>query len=187
MLHSDLIVTKNLNISLTNFELKYLELELINKSVFKSCGLELTSLELEKESHEYFAHNFKLNNLGVKFRIAKVTPTKIGQFVTLWQRNDKGIMEPFSLQSNFDFCIIAVRKEANLGIFIFSKSVLYEHQVLSDNTRDGKRAIRVYPTWDKTTNKQAQKTQQWQSRYFIDLSENIQFDLEKAKGILNLM
>jgi hypothetical protein len=45
---------------------------------------------LERESLEYAACSFKLNSMSVKFRVAKITPTKIGQFVTLWKRVSKG-------------------------------------------------------------------------------------------------
>jgi len=68
---------------LTNSKTLHSELELIDKSVFKICGLGLTNVEPEAESQEYFAHNFLLNGQNVKFRKAKITPTKIGQFVKL--------------------------------------------------------------------------------------------------------
>jgi hypothetical protein len=35
--------------------------------------------------------------------------------------------------------------------------------------RDGQRAMRVYPPWDKLTSKQAQKTQAWQGEYFLEI------------------
>ncbi len=170
---------------MTNSELKYIELELINQCIFQPCELELTRVITENESQEYFAHDFMLNKLKIKFRIAKITLKKGGQFVTLWQRNANGITEPFSLNSDFDFCIIATRKEANLGVFIFPKSVLHRNGVLSDKTREGKRAMRVYPSWDITTNRRAKTTQQWQSSCFIDLSDNNEIDLKKVNAILN--
>ena len=168
-----------------NFKILYPELELIDKSVFKICGLELTNLEAEAESQEYFAHNFQLNGQNIKFRTAKITPTKIGQFVTIWKRNEKGITEPFDISDKFEFYIIATRQNEKFGLFIFPKTVLYENKILSDKIRDGKRGIRVYPTWDLTLNKQAQKTQLWQTKYFLDISPDKGIDLEKVKKILN--
>ena len=162
------------------------ELELIDKSVFKICGLELTNIKTEAESQEYFAHNFLLNRQNIKFRKAKITPTKIGQFVTIWKRNKKGITEPFDISDKFEFYIIMTRQNENLGLFIFPKTVLYENKILSDKTRDGKRGIRVYPTWDLTVNKQAQKTQLWQTKYFLDISPDNEIDLTKAKNLLSL-
>ena len=171
---------------LTKFKTLYSELELIDKSVFKICGLELTNVQREAESQEYFAHNFLLNGQNIKFRKAKITPTKIGQFVTIWKRNENGITEPFDISDKFEFYIIATRQNEKFGLFIFSKTVLHENKILSDKTRDGKRGIRVYPTWDLTTNKQAQKTQLWQTKYFLDISPDREIDLEKARNLLSL-
>jgi len=162
------------------------ELELINKFVFKICALELTNVETELESREYFAHNFEISRQKVKFRTAKITPTKTGQFVTIWKRNEKGITEPFDISDDIDFYIIATRKDTEFGLFIFPKIVLYENKILSDKTRNGKRGIRVYPTWDLTTNKQAQKTQLWQTKYFLQISQEQPIDLKRAKKLLNL-
>lgn len=164
----------------------YSELELIDKLVFKTCGLELSNIETEIESQEYFAHNFQLGGKNVKFRTAKITPTKTGQFVTIWKRNDKGITEPFDIKDDFDFYIIATRNDTEFGLFIFPKAVLYKNRILSDETKAGKRGIRVYPTWNLTKNKQAQKTQLWQTKYFLDLSQDKQIDLKRAKNLLNL-
>jgi len=164
----------------------YSELELIDKLVFRACGLGLTNVETELESQEYFAHNFKLGGQNVKFRTAKITPTKTGQFVTIWKRDNNGMTEPFDISDDFDFYIIATRKDNNFGLFIFQKQVLYENGILSDKIKDGKRGIRVYPTWDLTTNKQAQKTQLWQTKYFLELSQDKQIDLQRARYLLNL-
>ena len=38
---------------------------------------------IEMESEEYAASEFKMNDLMVKFRLAKTTPTKTGQFITM--------------------------------------------------------------------------------------------------------
>jgi hypothetical protein len=138
---------------LINSKILHSELELIDKSVFKICGLELTNIETEAESQEYFAHNFLLNGQNIKFRKAKITPTKVGQFVTIWKRNEKGITEPFDISDKFEFYIIVTRQNEKIELFIFPKTVLYVNKILSDETRDGKRGIRVYPTWILTTNK----------------------------------
>jgi hypothetical protein len=85
--------------------------------------------------------------------------------------------------------MIATQKENNFGVFIFPKIILQEKGILSNqgkNKKNGKRGIRVYPIWDKTMNKQAQKTQNWQLNYFLDISENIEIDLQEAKELLFL-
>ncbi|TAE75153.1 MAG: MepB family protein [Bacteroidetes bacterium] len=164
----------------------YSELELIERFILKPCEIELTNIEAEIESQEYFAHNFELSEQKVKFRTAKITPTKTGQFVTIWKRNEKGITVPFDVLDNFDLFIIATRKEKSFGVFIFSKTVLFENGILSDETKGGKRGIRVYPTWDLTTNKQAQKTQNWQTKCFLEIQQDKQIDLKKVRNLLNL-
>lgn len=160
------------------------DLELIDELVFKPCHFNLKNIKLESESQEYTAHTFQLNEYKILFRKAKITPTKTGQFVTLWKRNEKGITEPFEITDEFDFYLIATRTPSKFGLFIFSRKILHDIKVLSDATRDGKRGIRVYPIWDETTSKQAQKTQIWQTQYFIDLSDNDQIDLNRAKKLL---
>ena len=115
----------------------------------------------------------------------KITPTKTGQFVTIWKRNQDGITVPFDVSDDYDFYIIATRKENNFGVFIFPKIILHQKEILSDKVKDGKRGIRVYPPWDKTTNKQAQKTQIWQTKYFLNLSEDCPLDLQKAHELLD--
>ncbi|MEC0126550.1 MepB family protein [Paenibacillus pabuli] len=49
-----------------------------------------------------------------------------------------------------------------IGHFVFPKHVLLQRDIISDQGKGGKRAIRVYPPWDKPTSKQALNTQQWQ-------------------------
>src|SRR5690554_6010639 len=134
-----------------------------DKLLFTPCGLELTNIEREKESQEYSAHTFQLGDRKLKFRTAKITPSKTGQFVAIWKRNEAGITEPLDVADDVDFLIIATKMESRLGCFIFPKAILHEKRIMSDNVRDGKRGMRVYPTWDITTNSQAQKTQEWMS------------------------
>lgn len=171
---------------MANSKTNHSEIELINELIFKACNLEITNIVEELESREYAAHSFQLDKKTVKFRIAKITPTKTGQFVTIWKRNEKGITCPYDITDNFDFFIIATRKESNFGLFIFPKDVLLENKIISDNERDGKRGIRVYPSWDITTNKQAIKTQHWQLHYFLNLTQKDKIDINKAKKLLNL-
>ena len=162
------------------------ELELIDELVFKPCNLSLRNIQPESESHGYAALTFQLNEYKVLFRKAKITPTKTGQFVTLWKRNKKGITEPFDFKDEFNFYLIATKTLTSFGVFIFPKKVLHENKILSDQTIDGKRGIRVYPSWDETTSGQAQKTQNWQTKYFFDLSNPQQIDLNRANNLLRI-
>jgi hypothetical protein len=171
---------------LTNSAEKFTELDLINKYVFKVCGIELENVETELESQEYFANNFELKKQKVKFRMAKITPTKTGQFVAIWKRNKNGITEPHNESDDFDFFLIATKQEMKLGIFIFSKTILSENKILTNKNGEGKRGIRVYPTWSKTENKQSKKTQNWQTKCFIEIGSENQIDVNKAKTLLNI-
>lgn len=160
------------------------ELDLIKRYIFEPCELEVTNLEAESEGREYRAHHFQLGKLNIKFRTAKITPTKTGQFVTIWKRNAKGTTQPFDISDPFDFYMIATTTNTKSGVFIFPKEILHKHGILSDNTGKGKRGIRLYPIWDLTTSKQAQKTQQWQTEYFLDLSGINPVEFDKIKLLL---
>lgn len=140
--------------------------------VYDPGGIKCSKPVMELESTEYGACIFKLNDFSIRFRVAKTTPTKIGQFVTLWKRIGNSAIQPFDASDPIDFFIVSTRKNGHFGQFVFPKSVLSELGVLSINGKDGKRGIRVYPSWDKTLNRQAQNTQKWQEKYFIDLSDD---------------
>ncbi len=165
---------------------KISEINVLNELIFKSCNLKITDLKPETESQEYAAHRFNLNDKKIIFRVAKITPTKTGQFVSIWKRNEHGITAPFHLNDDFDYLMIATKTPTNFGVFMFPKSILHENKILSDEQRDGKRGIRIYPTWDETTNKQAQKTQLWQTEYFLDLSDLNQIDLNRVQDLLSI-
>jgi hypothetical protein len=144
------------------------EIELIDSQLFKPQGRKLSNIKIEPESKEYLAHTFHLDGQKVIFRKAKITPTKTGQFVTIWKRNEKGITAPFSISDDFESMIILTQKEDSIGVFIFPKAVLHQNKIISDDKKDGKRGIRVYPPWDIPTSKQALKTQEWQTKYFFE-------------------
>ncbi|KUJ61780.1 hypothetical protein AR687_11210 [Flavobacteriaceae bacterium CRH] len=158
------------------------DLIIAKELIYDNCNFECTEPQPEMESQEYDAFDFRINNLHIKFRSAKITPTKSGQFVTLWKRNKTGIIEPFDYSDEIDFVIVNVRKNDSLGQFIFPKAVLLQKGIFSTAAKEGKRATRVYPPWDETTSKQAQKTQQWQLDYFLSISD--QTDIKRAEFLL---
>ncbi|MGV9003824.1 MepB family protein [Flavobacterium sp.] len=158
----------------------------IDDLILKPSAIKITNCQPERESQDYCAHTFNANNYQVKFRLAKITPTKTGQFVTLWKRNPSGTTTPHALSDPIDFYIIATRKDTKFGLFIFPQFILHQQGILSEASNDGKRGFRVYPTWDETTSKQARKTQLWQTRYFINLSQELPIDLQRVKSLFNL-
>ena len=126
------------------------------------------TIQFEDEGQGYQAQKLIINNLKVRYRQAKITAKKNGAFVTLWKRV-KGLTCPYDSKDELDLVVIAVQKGKRTGLFIFPKQVLFDKGILSLNKKGGKRGFRVYPSWDKTNNnKQAQRTQQWQSQYFVD-------------------
>jgi hypothetical protein len=141
--------------------------------VYDKLGFSFENAFAENESTDYDAYSFYLNGLKIVFRSAKITPTKTGQFVTLWKRLGNGPIMPFESTAAIDFVVVNVRTANNYGQFVFPKSALIRHGVFTTACKDGKRAIRVYPLWDKTENAQAKKTQKWQSEYFVDLSNGV--------------
>ena len=162
------------------------DLQLAEKLLYNECGFQLQLLVWNPESTNYGACSFELNNYKIQYRVANITPTKIGQFVAIWKRNNKGITAPFDVTDSLDFLIISVRDSENFGQFIFPKSVLIAKGIISQNEKGGKRGIRVYAPWDKPENKQAIKTQAWQVNYFVEIRENSHLDLEFVKKNLSI-
>lgn len=150
-----------------------------------NCGLQISNYKINDESKEYGARLFVLNTQTIQFRISKITPTKTGQFVTIWKRNAHGITVPFDESDELDYIIISGRKENNLGYFIFPKRALIEHGIISVKNKTGKRGIRVYPSWDVPENKQAIKTQKWQLQYFLNMSTDNQIDINFFKHLIS--
>lgn len=146
--------------------------------------LNFTSLTKDMECEEYLGYNGQLANFTIKFRKAKITPKKIGQFVTVWQRNAVGITVPYTSTDPFDFYLIMTNDQDQIGFFIFPRSILAAKGILTTANKEGKRGFRVYPDWDTPTNTQALKTQQWQSQYFINCTDLAHQALEKTRKII---
>lgn len=159
------------------------ELNKVENIILKTNGLKISNVTNDTECEEYSGCSFQADNLNFKFRKSKITPKKAGQFVTLWKRNAKNQTEPFDEKDNFDFYIIASVQDGNFGFFMFPKALLMEKQILTTGQTEGKRGFRLYPSWTQTENKQAQKSQQWQTEYFIDLKNGEAENIEKLRLI----
>jgi hypothetical protein len=151
-------------------------LKQIKLDFYEQCDFKISDIEIELESKEYAACRFQLNGLNVICRTAKITPKKTGQFVTFWKRNGNGPIQPFNDTDSIDFFVINANTENQSGQFVFPKSVLIKRGVISTEKKEGKRAFRVYPSWDRPKNKQAERTQKWQLDYFFELNELTDFN-----------
>lgn len=151
----------------------------LKQYVYDKCGFVLLNSLVEKESADYTACRFQVNNLNIVFRSAKTTPTKIGQFVTLWKRKEDGSIQPFDFSDDVDLFVINTKTNNYFGQFVFPKSELLKQGVLTSGLKEGKRAMRVYPPWDVTSSKQAQKTQSWQLDYFLEIPSDKPLDLDR--------
>lgn len=160
------------------------DLQNAKKLLYTKCGFQLHNILLSTESNNYSACTFELNNKRIEFRVANITPAKIGQFVAVWKRDYNGITVPFDVADSLDFMIISVRDSENFGQFVFPKAVLVSKGIISLNGKGGKRGFRVYAPWDKPLNKTAKQTQEWQTNYFIHIKEENRVDVELAKRIL---
>ncbi|PFY15224.1 MepB domain containing protein [Bacillus toyonensis] len=165
-IHSDLLATKDL--------------------VYSPYRFECSQPQIEAQNAEYGAYVFNLNALSIRFRVAKITPTKVGQFVTLWERSGDGPIQPYDISDSVDLFVISTREGNNFGQFVFPKAVLCNQDIVSNKGKGGKRAIRVYPPWDKTTSRQAQKTQAWQLEYFLEILGNKPIDCDRAQMLYSL-
>jgi len=151
--------------------------------VYDKCAFDCRNVIIEPESADYGACTFTLNGMSIKYRVAKITPAKAGQFVTTWKRKNNGPIEPFDWKDNLDIVVISTRKNEYFGQFIFPKAVLFEHGIVAGKNKAGKRGFRVYPPWGITTSQQAKKTQQWQLQYFLEISGGAETCLAKASQL----
>jgi hypothetical protein len=175
------MITEN---TLTIINSFHSDLKVAKELVYDKCGFKMANPKLNSESEEYGACSFELDGKIIQHRVSKITPTKTGQFVTIWKRNKDGITAPFDILDDIDFIIITSKSVDNFGQFLFPKSVLMDKGIITKNGKKGKRGIRVYPPWDIATSKQAEKTQSWQTKYFLTIKNGNSTDLEMAKRLL---
>ncbi len=160
------------------------DLTVTKQILYSKLNIALQNIKLENESTAYSACAFQINKLSILYREANITPTKTGQFVTIWKRNNVGITEPFYVNDNIHLVVIICRSGEKFGQFVFPKSILSEKRIFTKNNVEGKRGIRVYPPWDITTSKQAMQTQAWQLEYFLEMTTEINID--RAKKLYRL-
>lgn len=131
-------------------------------------NLKPRNIILNNEGKDYSSLSFQIQDLKIEYREAKVTPKKLGYFVTLWKRNSMAKTEPYSFLESIDYYCFGIACNRNFGQFIFPRNILFENGILSSPTHKGKLGFRLYTPSLKLTSEHAKKTQIWQGRYFLN-------------------
>jgi hypothetical protein len=103
--------------------------------------MKIANYQKNIESTEYNACSYEIDGIKIIERTAKITPKKIGQFVTCWKRNANGITEPHKDTDDFDFFFIKVKSKEKSGVFKFPKDVLIKHGILSTKKKTEKEGL----------------------------------------------
>jgi len=145
-------------------------LTFVSELLYEPNHLTIKNIREETQNSDYGAGVFQLNSKSVRFRVAKITPNKVGQFVSFWEKNEANKNQAFSYDNATDLLVInTFNNTGDFGQFVFQKEVLLKQNILKTANTKGKMAIRVYPSWDIPTSKQAIATQKWQSPYFVKM------------------
>lgn len=99
----------------------------------------------------------------ILYRRSRITPKKLGEFVSLWKQDPRG---PYYEEDPISFVII--ESETKEFHFKFPKDVLVSRGIISSSISPGKQGFRLYPPHCVVSSKQALQTQAWQSDYYVD-------------------
>ncbi|MFJ6795109.1 MepB family protein [Streptomyces sp. NPDC091268] len=159
------------------------ELAAAKALVFDPCGFACSLPVPEPEGAAYAAHALAVDGRTVRFRAARTTPAKAGQFVTVWQRSSGGPIRPFDVTDGVDLFVIATRGDHHAGQFVFPVDALRRRGVVSAGGAEGKRGFRVYPPWVAATSRQAARTQAWQVEHHLSLDADSPLDTAHARRL----
>ncbi|OPA74183.1 mep operon protein MepB [Paenibacillus selenitireducens] len=153
----------------------------VNEIFYEPNHLTIKTIREEPQNSDYGAGIFQLNSKSVRFRVAKITPTKMGQFVAFWEKDLDHKNQAFSYENATDLLVIHTftNNTHDFGQFVFPKEVLVQQNILKTATAKGKMAIRVYPSWDTPTSKQAIATQKWQLPYFVHVNNKNSLQMQE--------
>ncbi|WP_312009382.1 MepB family protein, partial [Shouchella clausii] len=76
----------------------YQALTYVNKMFYEPNHLIINAIQEEAQNLDYGAGIFQLNSKSVRFRVAKITPNKIGQFVVFWEKDQANKNQAFSCE-----------------------------------------------------------------------------------------
>lgn len=148
--------------------------ELIKNEFLTPLGKSVSEIAREygDKGAEYGAVRFSLDGKPTLFRQAKHTPTKIGQFVTLWKRElPSRKIVPVDMADGIDRVLVFSDENDRFGLFVFSAAVLAQKAIFSRNLSGGKLAFRVYAPWTEPVADQARSTKTWQCNEFVELTD----------------
>lgn len=185
-------------------------LALVVRELFTPLGLAVVSEVVEPESAEYDGMLVSVSGLDrldpegvrtsdapeaiphaqaqaqVRVRSGKITPTKVGLFVTHWRRTADGTTGPYGVHDSADTLLVTVAESGTDpagGVFVFDRASLVAHGIVARDGRGGKRGFRVYPPWSTVAPGQASRTQEWQLEHFVPLPIAVS-DLGRARRLL---
>lgn len=127
-----------------------------------------------------------LSEADVRVRTGKITPTKVGLFVTHWRRTADGSTGPFGTEDCADTLLVVVSEsgpDPSRGVFVLDRESLAARGVVARAGVGGKRGFRVYPPWSQTDPGQATRTQRWQLEHFVPLPLG-PGDRDRARSLL---
>lgn len=96
----------------------------------------ITNLKEEKQNAEYAGCLFHLNNKTIRFRKSKVTPNKIGQFVSFWEKDENMRNRAFSYEAAPDLLVITCIADNKLGNLFFLKRFFLKKNI--ENTKSNR-------------------------------------------------
>lgn len=135
----------------------------------ETAGLSLTGVVPEEQNSDYESCRAKLEGAWWRVRTARITPTKPGAFVAVWERTPEGKTAPFSGDDGCAGLLVLVSDEQLFGFFKFPTADLINLGIYSSQGSAGKRGFRLYPPWSTSLNPQATRTQRKQAPFFEQL------------------
>lgn len=124
----------------------------------------------EEQGSDYEAGLIRISGELWRLRTARVTPTKPGAFVAVWERDESGVTQPFPSDGPVQGLLVFVEDRDRFGVFRFTTPELQRLGVTrAAPSQPGKRGFRLYPAWCSGLNPQATRTQRSQSAAFTEL------------------
>lgn len=123
----------------------------------------------EEQRGEYESGLARVGNELWRVRTARITPTKPGAFVAVWERDEHGTTQPFASASSIAGLMVFVEEGDRFGVFRFDNAQLEQLGVMRSGSHPGKRGFRLYPDWSAGLNPQAVRTRNVQSAAFVRL------------------